>query len=769
MRERISMDKDWKFHFGDILSVRNRWAWGKSGSWNQGPESRNFDDSEWRDITLPHDFVIETKPYEYSVQEFNDGDNVIPLMEDVGNIHTTAGSFKKDVGWYRKHFDVPASDEGRKIYLVFDGIYRDSHVYLNEFFIGHHRSGYTGVKYDITDFVNYGGDNLLVVKCDAREAEGWFYEGGGIYRHAYLIKTEKAHIEDAFVDYDADIENKTANLKIKVEVDNPDNENLTLSADIYNASGEVVKTIAPTDANELTAELTDVTLWDTENPYLYSVKLTLSNGGRIIDEYTETFGIRTIEFTADKGFFLNGKNVKLKGVCCHQNHGGLGTALNDEIFAYRVKRIKEMGANAYRCAHYPHAKELLYECDKQGLLVMDETRLLSSAREDLEQLEYMVKTARNHPSVILYSIGNEEAQSQTTAQGGRIAGTMIKTVKTLDPTRPVTMALLMWNLRDKKPLDSVDDISAISKKLDVAGFNYHTDRWEEFHNKYPNQPMVSTEMGTFKSTRGCYDTDRENCHLNMLDEYDAFGELVGAFRWKLTNETDYISGLFLWTGFDYYGEPTPFAWPAISSQFGIMDICGYPKDFYYYYKSWWTDEPTVHICSHWNFKTGEKRKICVFGNCDEIELFVNGKSIGKKTMDKDGFLIRDGVEYADGEIKAVGYNGGKTAAEHVVKTAGEPHGINLVKEFSQNGTAIIRAEIVDNEGIVVPYADNEIEFAVERGKILGTSNGNPSDHTLAHSNTRRAFNGLAQVVVEYNSDAKIRAVSPNLIGTEIEI
>ena len=767
MREIISINNNWKFHFGDILSVRNRWAWGKSGSWNQGPESRNFDDSDWRDVTLPHDFVIETESFEYSAREFDDGDNVIPLMEDVGNIHTTAGSFKKEVGWYRLHFDIPAEDEGRKIYLVFDGIYRDSHVYLNEFFIGHHRSGYTGIKYDITDFVNYGGDNLLCVKCDARQAEGWFYEGGGIYRHAYLVKTAPAHIEDAFVDYDADIENKTARLKIKAEIENPNDEKLTLSAEIYDASGAVVKTATVVGEDTLTAELTDVTLWDTENPYLYSVKLTLAKDDEILDEYTEEFGIRTIEFTADKGFFLNGKNVKLKGVCCHQNHGGLGTALNDEMFKYRVGKLKEMGANAYRCAHYPPSPVLLRECDRQGLLVMDENRLLSSAREDLEQLEYMVKTARNHPSVILYSIGNEEAQSQTTAQGGRIAGTMIKTIKNLDPTRPVTMALLMWNLRDKKPLDSIDDISAISEKLDVAGFNYHTDRWEEFHNKYPNQPMVSTEMGTFKSTRGCYDTNRENCHLNMLDEYEAFSTLVGSDRWKLTNETDYISGLFLWTGFDYYGEPTPFAWPAISSQFGILDICGYPKDFYYYYKSWWTNEPTVHICSHWNFRNGEKRRICIFGNCDEIELFVNGESIGKQPMEKDRFLIWDNVEYTDGEIKAVGYNGGSCEAEHIVKTAGKPHAVRLIKDFAENGTAVIRAEIVDKSGIIVPYADNEIEFTISDGKILGTSNGNPSDHTLAHSNTRPAFNGLAQLIVQCKNSTKISASGPELESAEI--
>ncbi len=767
MREKVSLNKSWRFHPGDILSVRNRWAWGKSGSWNQGPESRNFDDSDWRTVDVPHDFVIETEPYEYSARELDTSDNVIPLMEDVGNIHTTAGSFKKDVGWYRKRFDIPASDEGGKIYLVFDGIYRDSYVFLNEFFIGSHRSGYTGVKYDITDFVNYGGENLLCVKCDAREAEGWFYEGGGIYRNAYLLKTAKTHIEDVFISYDADMKNKTARLKISAETDNPDNESVTLSAAVYDADGNEILTVPETVSDTLTADMDSVVFWDIDDPYLYTVKLVLSADGEVVDEYTETLGIRVIGFDADRGFFLNGRNIKLMGVCCHHNHGGLGTALNDEIYRYRVSKIKEMGANAYRCSHYPAAKALLDECDRQGILVMDENRLLSSANEDLEQLEYMVRTARNHPSVIMYSIGNEEAQSQTTPQGGRIAETMVKAVKKLDPTRFVTEAMLMWNLRDKTMMESPECLSGISEKVDVAGFNYHPERWAEFHEMYPNQPMVSTEMGTFKSTRGCYDTDKEKCHLNMLDQFDDVGHLVGAQRWQMTNQTDYVSGLFLWTGFDYYGEPTPYAWPAISSQFGIMDICGYPKDFYYYYKSWWTDEPVVHICSHWNFEKGEKRRICVFSNADEVELFVNGKSIGKQPMKKDWYQIWNDITYEPGEIKAVGYKAEEKVSEHIVKTAGEPYAVRIAADFAENGTAVIRAEIVDKDGIIVPTADNEIEFLIDDGRLLGASNGDPSDHTLVHSSRRRAFCGLAQAIFEYEKGASVRAVADGLQPAEI--
>lgn len=767
MREKISIDKEWKFHYGDIPSVRNRWAWGKSGSWNQGPESKSQDDSDWRTVDIPHDFVIETKPYAYMEQEFDD-DNVIPLMEDVGNIHTTAGSFEKNIGWYRKHFFIPKEDEGRKIYLVFDGVYRNSYIYLNEFFIDSHRSGYTGMKLDITDFVNYGGDNLLVVKCDSREAEGWFYEGGGIYRHAYLIKTEKCNIENVFVDYDLDLVKKSAKLKIHTEINNEENQEISIVTEIFDKNGKSVVKLLGKEYVE--GELGNINLWDTENPYLYTAVTTLFADGEEVDKISTRIGFRKIEFDADRGFYLNGKNLKLKGVCCHQNHGGLGTALPDEIYRYRIGKLKGMGTNAYRCAHYPQAAEMLDVCDEMGMLVMDETRLLSSANDDLEQLEFLVKRDRNHPSVILYSIGNEEAQSQATPQGGRIAGTMMRKIKKLDNSRPVTMALLMWDLKNKVKYESTDVLSAISEKLDVAGFNYHTDRWEEFHIKNPNQPMVSTEMGTFGSTRGCYDTDAENCHRNMMDIYDNFEGFPGEERWKLTADSDYISGLFLWTGFDYYGEPTPYAWPAISSQFGIMDICGYPKDYYYYYKSWWTNEDVVHLSTHWNFNDGEKRNFVVFSNCEEVEIFINGVGKGKKAMEKNGLLLFEEIEYQKGELKAVGYKDGKAAAEHIVKTAGETDKIEISVDYKENDIAVIKAVAFDKDGNFVPTANNAIEFALEGNvKILGTSNGDPSDHTLVSSAKRRVFNGLAQAIVKFDGKAAVEAKCDGIKGNKIEL
>ena len=767
MREKISIDKDWKFHYGDIPSVRNRWAWGKSGSWNQGPESRSQDDSDWTTVDLPHDFVIETEPYAYMEQEFGD-DNVIPLMEDVGNIHTTAGSFKKNIGWYRKRFFIPKEDEGRKIYLVFDGVYRDSSVFLNEFFIDSHKSGYSSMKLDITDFVNYGSDNLLVVKCDSTKAEGWFYEGGGIYRHAYLLKTEKCNIENVFVDYDLDLESREVNLKIHTELNNESDSEIEIVTEIFDKDKNSVIRLFGGEYTEGTLKGTN--LWDIENPYLYTAITTLFADGKEVDTISTRVGFRKIEFTADKGFYLNGQNIKLKGVCCHQNHGGLGTAMPDEMYRFRTIKLKEMGTNAYRCAHYPQATELLDVCDELGMLVMDETRLLSSARDDLEQLTFLVKRDRNHPSVIMYSIGNEEAQSQATEQGGRIAGTMIREIKKLDKSRPVTMALLMWDLKNKVPYESTDRISAISERLDVAGFNYHPERWEEYHNRYPNQPMVSTEMGTFGSTRGCYDTDSENCHRNMLDIYDNFKEFPGNARWQQTANSDYISGLFLWTGFDYYGEPTPYAWPAISSQFGIMDICGYPKDFYYYYKSWWTDEDIVHLSTHWNFRDGEKRSFAVFSNAQEVEIFVNNKSVAKKTMDKNSMLLFEDIEFEKGEIKAIGYKDKKAVSEHIVKTALECERIEISVDYLENDIAVIKAVALDKNGNFVPTANNEVEFVLDgKAKILGTSNGDPSDHTYAHSAKRRVFNGLAQAIVKFDGKVRVMAKCENAKGNTIEL
>lgn len=769
MREKIGMDQGWKFHLGDFTEPRNRWAWGKSGSWNQGPESTDYDDSGWREVDVPHDFVIEGTPVPYLVNEFSDKDNVIPEMQTVNNIHTTAGSFEKNTGWYRKHFHIPEEDEGKRIYFIFDGVYRNSRIILNNFFIKEHLSGYTGIVCDITDFVNYGGDNVISVRVDARQAEGWFYEGGGIYRHTYLLKTNDVHIDNVFVKSSVDVDGLAADITVKAEIRNEDMRELRMATSIIDPEGKTVKELtASLSGKEVVQEikLEKVQLWDVGAPHLYKAVCRLYQQERLVDEYQVDFGIRDIFFDAEEGFFLNKKPVKLKGVCCHQNHGGLGAALPDEIYTYRIGKLKEMGCNAYRTSHYPPSPALLEVCDRLGMLVMDETRLLSSAEEDLGQLEFMVKRDRNHPSVILYSIGNEEAQSQTTSQGGRIAGTMVRHIKALDDTRPVTMGLLMWDLANKRPIEDVAEIAGISEKLDVAGFNYHDHRWEQFHNTYPGQPMVCTEQGTFKSTRGCYRTDAENCHLSIIDK-EADSYMKGAQQWHAARPS-YMSGLFLWTGFDYYGEPTPYAWPAISSQFGIMDLCGYPKDFYYYYKAWWREEPLVHIFPHWNGTAGERKDVHVFSNCGEVELFVNGKSQGKKTMETDGYLEWDNIIYEPGEICAVGYKNGTAVKKETVQTAGAAAQVKLSVDFKENDIAVIRAEVQDEQGRVVPDGSNELSFLFGDGvTLLGTSNGDPSDHTGVKSSRRKAFHGLAQAVVRFDGKGVVSVKADGLACNEL--
>ncbi|WP_162551274.1 glycoside hydrolase family 2 TIM barrel-domain containing protein [Paenibacillus tepidiphilus] len=771
MRETISMDKGWKFHLGDFTEPRNRWAWGKSGSWNQGPESFGFDDSAWREVSVPHDFVIEGEPQPYMVKEFDDKDNAIPEMQSVNNMHTTAGSLVKNVGWYRKRFYIPEEDKGKKLVFIFDGVYRDSSIFVNNFFVQKHLSGYTGIHCDITDFVNYGGDNVISVRADARGAEGWFYEGGGIYRHTYLLKTAPAHIEHVFVACEVDPYQLSARIKVKTELDNGQSARIRLVTEIINPDGDSVGAMETELSGECAEQevlLSGVSLWDLDNPHMYKAVCRAYSGDELTDEYTTGFGIREIKFTGDEGFFLNGKSVKIKGVCAHQNHGGLGTALPDEIYTFRIRKLKEMGCNAYRTSHYPPTPELLDVCDRLGMLVMDETRLLSSAKEDLAQLEFMVKRDRNHPSVIMYSIGNEEAQSQTTPQGARIAGTMMELIRKLDPTRPVTMGLLMWDLANKRPIEDISDIAGISEQLDIAGFNYQDHRWQEYHERYLEQPMICTEQGTFKSTRGCYTTEAEKGHLAVTDKTES-SYMKGARQWRAA-KPPYMSGLFLWTGFDYYGEPSPYAWPATSSQFGIMDLCGYPKDFYYYYKAWWTDEEVLHVFPHWDGQPGELKDVHVFANFDEVELAVNGRSLCIKKMETDDYLEWEQVAYEPGELRARGYRDGVLLKETVISTTGSPYRVVLSLDFAENQIAVIKAEVQDDQGRRVPDAGNELSFMLEgEVELLGTSNGDPSDHTLAHSRVRRAFNGLAQAIVRFSGRVVVTVQSDGLEGNELFI
>ncbi|MCR5101729.1 MAG: DUF4982 domain-containing protein [Butyrivibrio sp.] len=777
MQEMIDFNRSWKFHFGDIVSVRNRWAWAKSGSFNQGPESRAYDDSDWKMVTVPHDFVFETKVYDYSEKEFGK-DNAIPEMEDVNNIHTTAGSFDKNVGWYRKHFFIPKEYEGKKLYLIFEGVYRDSWFYLNEFYLEHEPSGYSKIVIDITDTADYGNENILAVKCDAREAEGWFYEGGGIYRNVYLKVVEQQHLEDIFV-HGEPVADESGRARIDFSCNIVGIENVDQLPEFVleisdKANGEFVKRVEYSlkesiEASEKISEcqsyeiyrridgdylfkssfvVDNISFWSVETPRLYEIKCRLisENQGEEINCEKRSFGIRSVLFDNEKGFFLNGSQMKIKGVCCHQNHGGLGNAVPKEVMRYRIKKLKEMGANGYRGAHYPLAEDFLDVCDEEGIVVMTENRLLSSASKDMYELERLIKMARNHPSVVIYSIGNEEAQSQATEQGARIAGTMISFIRKLDPYTPITMALLMLDMRTNTPITDYKVLEKISNQLDVAGFNYHSDLYEKFHEEYPWKPFICTEQGTFKSTRDCYKTDKEDCHLAINEKRKYY--MLGAQRWREC-KPDWVSGLFIWTGFDYYGEPTPFAWPAISSQFGAMDLCGNPKDFYYFYKSWWTDDDVIHAYPDMNQEEGIPTDYYVFSNAEEVELILNGKSLGRKVMQKDDYLVWENVTSEHGKMEAVGYRNGKEISRQVNETAdNSTAALEVTEDYRENDIVIRKLKLVDKNGIQVKNADIRFRIPEEWGTLLGASNGNPSDHTPGKAGYVSTFHGLAQVIVK---------------------
>ncbi len=792
---RVNINDNWKFFLGDLAPKNNTDGWGgaKARAYSFGAASENFDDGNWRDVSVPHDFVSEGD-YTQKKMQFSDMQK-IPEMESMDSRHFAGGSLEGGIAWYRKHFDIAGNFENKRIYLHFDGVYRDSTVYLNEYFIGRHESGYSSFYYDITDFVNFGGENVLAVRVDSTGREGWWYEGGGIYRGVWLEIKENicaAH-NGVFVYSNVNLENKSAVLTVQTEIENRrlEDSSVTVEHIVYDTEErEIAKTkdVIYAAAWEITfskkkLSVENVTLWDTENPYLYKLETNIYIGGALTDTVITSFGIRDIRFDADKGFFLNGKNIKIKGLCCHHDHTGIGIAQNASIIEYRLAQMKSMGANAYRSAHHMPADELLSLCDKMGMLVFDETRRMSSAPQDLECLREMVKHARNHPSVFLYGIGNEEIFSQHRPETARTTVTMKTEIKKLDPTRPVTAAVVCWNGAER--FDNAAGYVDVTKHLDVMGFNYCKTAWDDYHERMPKQPIIITEASSNSGSRGCYSTDESTGQYYILDTDNgikckntqkAQKKDMGESEWKYFAERDYLAGIFLWTGMDYRGEPTPLTYPAVYSQFGIFDYCGFPKDNYYYYKSWWTDKATLHIFPHWNFedKVGEKISVHCYSNLDEVELLVNGKSYGKQKMQSDWYLTWDGVIYEKGEVTAKGYKNGTPVMTKTVKTTDTAYQIEIKpykSSISVGETAIVDMKITDKNGDVVPTADNLLHFSVENGEFLGTGNGNPGSHESDRVPVRRAFNGLCQLLVKATAvgNIKVTAKANGLIQGVCEI
>jgi len=787
-----NFDKNWRFFLGDLAPRTNTAGWGgaKARGFSFGATKFDLDDSKWRELNVPHDFVMEGQ-YTRKAGEGNDM-QAIPEMESIDSRHFAGGSLEGGVAWYRKSFDLPEELEGKRIYIHFDGVYRDSTLFLNEYLVGTHSGGYTSFFYDITDFVNFGGKNVLAMRVDSTGREGWWYEGGGIYRHVWLEVKEDVHIEPwgVFVKSDVDLESKSADVEIHTEVNNKTigDTKVTVESIIKDEKDAVVARVESelqlpvwdTKIYSQKVQLADINLWDIKNPYLYNLETHIIVDGEIKDTQTTVFGLRHIRFDADKGFFLNGEHIKIKGVCNHHDHAGIGIAANDEVQEYRLKQLMNMGANAYRSAHHQPTVELLDMCDRLGILVFDETRRMSSNTEDLEALRTLIKRDRNHPSIFLWGIGNEEIFSQSRIETARTTVTMKMEIAKLDGTRPITSAVVCWDGIQR--FDSARYTIPVTKHLDVMGFNYCNIAWDDFHEAMPEQPVIVTEDTSGSSTRGCYSTDENKGHYFIFDPDNEkkckSGKKAvssGLKAWKNCAEREYVAGTFLWTGMDYRGEPTPLAYPAISTQFGIFDYCGFEKDITYFYKSWWSEEDVLHIFPHWNFgEEGKPLTVYCYSNFDEVELFVNSKSYGKKTMEKNWYLTWENVIYEKGEAKAVGYRNGKIIVEKTVKTVGKGHEIKLSaykEEISVDDAAIIKVEIVDENGEFVPSADNEISFGISGGEFLGTGNGNPGSHESDKLPLRRAFNGLCMLLVRgtQNGDIKIKAESSGLISGEIEV
>ena len=633
----------------------------------------------------------------------------------------------------------------------------------------------------MTDVLRYGkeGKNAILVKVDAREYEGWWYEGCGIYRHVWLTKTNRLHV-DRFGTYittpsvsDAEA---TASIKTTLKNEYKTTKNITLVSKIVDKNGVVLETKTSSQVIESfsTIEIAQKgtiqkpLLWSPETPNLYKVLTEISENGNIFDTYETTFGVRIVEINRN-GVFLNGKLYPVKGTCNHQDFAGIGVALPDKINEYKIKLLKEMGSNGYRCSHHPPTPELLDICDRLGMLVLDENRHLSSSEENLKDLETLLYRDRNHPSVFMWSMENEEA-IQGTVMGARILETMVETTHRIDPSRKVTAAM-----------NHARNDGGYSDVLDVVGYNYGDKQlaYVKDHEIYPNRIIFCTEGTSFVSTRGEYENNWGKGYTsNSIIWQPDWGPYPGE-DWADIVKYPYLGGLFVWTGFDYRGEPTPFGWPCVSSHFGFMDICGFPKDGYYAYKAAWTNTPVVHIFPHWNWpgKEGDSIKVHCYTNCEEVELFLNGKSLGKKKAESYKKLIWSLI-YQPGKLEAKGYKEGKVITKDIVETTTNPSQIALnsdVNTLKADGcdVAVIRVAIKDAKGRVVPTASNLVKFTiVGPGKIIGTGNGNPTSYEPDKASQRMAFNGYSLVLVQSDKQAgeiRLKAASENIKSAEMVI
>jgi beta-galactosidase len=726
-RERIRMDAGWRFALGhafdagrDFGNGTGYFSWFAKAGYGDGPAVPGFDDRGWRILDLPHDWCVE-----------------LPFDARGGHSHgykSIGRNFPENsIGWYRKTFFIPESDLGKRVSIEFDGVHRNSIVWANGFYLGNEHSGYTDFAYDITDYLNYGGENFLAVRVDATMEEGWYFEGAGIYRHVWLVKTSPLHVARHGTFVTTDMKDGAARITIRTTVANDSKETAVFSIEesIAGPDGDVAASgiqsglrLDPGAEREfrMIFPVVHPKMWSVDTPDLYRLKTVIRAGGKTVDVYETSFGIRTVRFDPDKGFFLNGKQLKIKGTNNHQDHAGVGTAIPDALQEFRILRLKQMGSNAIRTSHNPPAPELLDACDRLGMLVLDENRLMGINDEHLSCLERLMKRDRNHPSVILWSLGNEEWAIEGNIKGARIASTMQAFAQRLDSSRAVTAASSGgWD-------------GGIGTVVEVMGYNYMVQGdIDAHHAKFPWQSAVGTEESNTIGTRGVYVTDDAKAHMAPTRRMP---ENVGTESgWKYYLERPFLAGLFYWTGFDYRGESNPYGWPAVSSQFGILDLCGFPKDIYFYLRSWWQDEPVLRVAPHWDWPGHEGRelKLTVYSNCEQVELSLNGKSLGRKDMPVNGHLEWS-VIYQPGVLTATGYRAGRKMMTKEIRTTGNPSALVLAPDRNSlkadgRDVSVITVQAKDSKGLFIPTAGNEIQFQLEGpGKIIGVGNGDPSSH-----------------------------------------
>jgi beta-galactosidase len=751
-------DKGWHFNLGDV----------KNG------ESTTLQDASWRLLDLPHDWSIEGK--------FSKDNPASP----------EGGALPGGIGWYRKTFTVPASSKDKLVYIDFDGAYQKSTVWINGHRLGFRPNGYISFRYELTPYLKLGGENVIAVKVDnSVQPNSRWYSGSVIYRNVWLVTTSKAavaHWGTYVTTTDVSAASATVKLNVAVKTSGSTGD-VSVTSVIYDASDKPVATLTGTapvkNGNDTVAYssaetiVSKPTLWSVDNPYLYKIITNIKVSGVVTDEYTTPLGIRYFNFDADKGFSLNGKYMKILGVCDHHDLGSLGAAINTRALERQLEILKAMGCNGIRTSHNPPAPELLDLCDKMGFLVMDEAFDCwewKKAKYDYHlyfkewhkrDLEDQVRRDRNHPSVIIWSIGNEIPQ-QTDTSALRIAPELAGIVHSLDTTRPITTAN-----------DHPDTSNKIIKSgaIDLIGYNYHEYDYATFHDRYPGKKFIATETTSGLEMRGWYEMPSDSIRIwparwdkpftgdpqNRVSAYDNVRPPWGSTHeatWKVMKKYDFLSGLFIWTGFDYMGEPTPYSWPSRSSYFGIVDLAGFPKDIYYMYQSEWTDKPVLHIFPHWNWTPGKLVDIWAFyNNADEVELFLNGKSLGVKKKTGDDLHIMWRVKYEPGKLKAVSRKDGKVVLTREIHTAGPAAKIELIadrKKIKADGKdlSFITVRVVDKDGNLVPDASNLVNFKLSGpGFIASVDNGDETSHDPFKADYRKAFNGLALAIIQTKEKA----------------